>query len=534
MPRNIVVLSDGTGQIGGTGHDTNVYKLFRMLEDRTDDQIVFYDGGLGTDKQKIAGMAFGRGFGENLQQCYKFIFDNYKSGDKIFLFGFSRGAATVRSLASFIHYFGILPSSRPELIQQAYRIYANRKQEPPKPTVDDMRNRSFGGKVAGQTFNTIDKAAYRLSQIRKEDIQAKSEEFVRLHPNQWVTIEFLGVWDTVPDLGIVPFRGFDSLVDRLPSWKHRYHDFKLHPSVRNAYHALSIDDDRLWFFPTIWKECEPEKQKVEQVWFGGSHTDVGGGFWEAGFSDTALEWMVQKALQHGINLYLGSRKYWNFCVAPDATDKYHPAREGLGKIYAYGVRDKIWDQEAVDAFGPPRLHESVLERARRIPSYRPWIITEYPQLSEQYWATHPDRQRRQYIAESYVQYEDWCKKRRAEGQGSLPDVEAWRKLPGNSFEDWLEKNPVCIEEFDGKKFLVELHRPVQVDDQALRDYDRSSIIKLKEDVLNLLRLRAFKMQPEPRRRLFSRKTTMTEPEFEYRVELDKKRWKLEENETSKG
>ncbi len=128
MPKNIIILSDGTGQEGGKGHDTNVYKLFRMLEDRTDRQIVFYDQGLGTNGDRVGGMAFGRGIDRNILQCYRFLFDHYRSGDRIFLFGFSRGAATVRSLASFIHYFGILPTARPELIEQAYRIYKNRKR----------------------------------------------------------------------------------------------------------------------------------------------------------------------------------------------------------------------------------------------------------------------------------------------------------------------------------------------------------------------------------------------------------------------
>src|SRR6266542_4222799 len=105
MPKNIVVLCDGTGQVGGKGHDTNVYKLFRMLEDRTDHQIVFYDEGLGADEQRLTGKVFGTGFTKNILQCYKFIFENYKSGDKLFFCWCSRCAATVRSLASFIHYF---------------------------------------------------------------------------------------------------------------------------------------------------------------------------------------------------------------------------------------------------------------------------------------------------------------------------------------------------------------------------------------------------------------------------------------------
>src|SRR5512138_295588 len=290
MPKNIVVLSDGTGQEGGKGHDTNVYKLFRMLEDRTDRQIVFYDQGLGTNGDRLGGMAFGRGIDTNILQCYRFIFDHYQSGDKIFLFGFSRGAATVRSLASFIHYFGILPASRPELIQQAYNIYKNRKT-----SYQQSVRTSKGASGA----NLVDQLVYSFNDTMHDDLDAaggKSEEFVRLHPNQWVQIEFLGVWDTVPALGLVALPGLNALLDHVPAWKHQYHNFKLRGSVKHACHALSIDDERKWFFPSIWKEYDRQScQKVEQVWFGGSHTDVGGGFWEAGFSDITLEWMVGKA-----------------------------------------------------------------------------------------------------------------------------------------------------------------------------------------------------------------------------------------------
>ena len=118
MSKNIVIFSDGTGQEGGEGHNTNIYKIFNMLEDRTSRQVTFYDRGLGTGWRKISGNAFGAGISKNIKECYQFIFENYESGknnepnDQIYLFGFSRGAATVRSLSGFIHEFGILPKTR--------------------------------------------------------------------------------------------------------------------------------------------------------------------------------------------------------------------------------------------------------------------------------------------------------------------------------------------------------------------------------------------------------------------------------------
>lgn len=375
MVKNIIVLSDGTGQEGGRGHDTNVYKLMRMLEDRTERQIVFYDQGIGTDGRSITGNVAGAGFSENILQCYEFIYDHYNAGDKIFLFGFSRGAATVRSLANFIHYFGILPKSRPELIEQAYDLYKiGREEGAERPDMEKAPPLIAG---ATQIVNTLSET---LS--RGETLNEKARQFVHAHPNQWASIEFLGVWDTVPALGL-PAAVIDTLVNYIPSWKHRFHDFRLHPSVKNAYHALSIDDDRKWFQPTIWDSLNESYQKVEQVWFSGSHTDVGGGFQEAGLSDITLEWMVGKATAHGVKLYMRSIKYWNFCVAPDVTDEIHPPREGAGKIYP--ALRRTWPSRVQETFGTPTIHQSVLDRAELVADYKPWILKEFPDHKVEPW-----------------------------------------------------------------------------------------------------------------------------------------------------
>ena len=348
MSKNIVVLSDGTGQEGGKGHDTNVYKLFRMLEDRTDKQVVFYDEGLGTDWRKFTGNAFGAGFSKNLLQCYQFIFENYNAGDRIYLFGFSRGAATVRSLASFIHYFGILPKSRPELIKKAFKLYRRGQDE-------------VSSDLLKQTYKLFQRG--QVDEV-KDELNKKATEFVHEHPNQWAKIEFLGVWDTVPALGLVALAGLNTFLGKV--LRFNFHSFRLHPSVKNAYHALSIDDDRLWFHPSLWTEKTREEQIVEQVWFSGAHTDVGGGFNEPGLSDITLEWMLDKAISYGLRIYLGSRQYWNFVVAPDPTDLYHPPRAGFGKIFVKGLRNDVWDKQGASAaFGQPIIHSSVLERHTR-------------------------------------------------------------------------------------------------------------------------------------------------------------------------
>ena len=161
--KNIVVFSDGTGQEGGTDHNTNVYKLFNIILNRSPKQISFYDRGIGTGWKKITGNIAGRGFSDNVIDCYKFIFDNFEHGDKIYLFGFSRGAATVRSLTGFIHNFGILPKSREKLIKEAWKIYKIKNDKKRKEAAD---------------------------------------LFISRNKTMWTEIEFLGVWDTVAALGL--------------------------------------------------------------------------------------------------------------------------------------------------------------------------------------------------------------------------------------------------------------------------------------------------------------------------------------------
>ena len=218
-----------------------------MLEDRTGKQVVFYEPRLGTDWRKITGNIFGMGISENIRQCYRFIFDNYEAGDKIYLFGFSRGAATVRSLSGFIHHFGILPQSRPELIKKAYNIYKSLSSD--ETIAEDLRNKP-------------------------------AIEFVEKHHTMWTDIEFMGCFDTVAALGVPQLAVIDSIIDKSPFFKHNFHNFRLSESVIRAFHALAIDDERKTFHPVLWKGQDANKNisgdRVTQVWFCGMHTDVGG------------------------------------------------------------------------------------------------------------------------------------------------------------------------------------------------------------------------------------------------------------------
>lgn len=331
MPKNIVIFSDGTGQEGGEGNNTNVYKLFNMIDDRSSEQVAFYDPGLGTGWRKLTGGVAGAGMSTNILQCYEFIFEHFESGDKIFFMGFSRGAATVRSLSSFIHYFGILPKSRPELIERAYKIYK----------IDDADER-----------------------------KTKAKDFVERHHNMWTRISFLGCYDTVAALG-APFKTMSAILNSIPGLQHKFHNFSLSESVENAYQALAIDDERKTFHPILWDAQIKDYQTIRQVWFAGMHTDVGGGYKEQSLSDIPLAWMTKKAVSHGLLLYPQHK----VAIAENANGHMHDARgSAITKLFRREARS--WPSGRTDK---PVIHESVLERKKNQanddnPPYRPWIV----------------------------------------------------------------------------------------------------------------------------------------------------------------
>ncbi|WP_020680036.1 DUF2235 domain-containing protein [Marinobacterium rhizophilum] len=331
MSKNIVIFSDGTGQEGGKGSNTNIYKLFNMVEDRTSQQISFYDRGLGTGWRKLSGNIGGAGISKNIKECYTFIFENFEAGDQIYLFGFSRGAATVRSLSSFIHYFGIMPKARPELIDNAYKTYR----------IEDEFER-----------------------------ERRASVFLSAHHTMWTKIRFLGCYDAVAALGM-PFKTIDVLISLIPGLKHVFHNFKLSKTVENAYQALAIDDERQIFHPILWDPEILSYQTVKQVWFCGMHTDVGGGYSEQDLSDIPLMWMKDMAVKHGLVIYPQN----TVSIHGDVNGCMHNSR-GKGWTKFYRKKRRFWDSKRADK---PIVHSSVLQRKKSVnnevnPVYKPWIL----------------------------------------------------------------------------------------------------------------------------------------------------------------
>ena len=282
--KRIVIFADGTWNSPEQGGATNVLQMARAVKPEVDnlEQVVFYDWGVGTDRKKIAGGITGAGIDKNIMDCYRFIVHNYNDGDKLFFFGFSRGAYTVRSLAGFIRNCGLLKREHAEQIPTAYRLYRKRgkKSSPNEPQAVKFRQN------------------YAVADI--------------------TPIEFVGVWDTVGALGIpIPFWG--TLGER----EFLFHDTEPSKIIQHARHAVSIDENRQGFEPTLWSE-KPGLDLL-QVWFAGVHSDIGGGYDESGLSNCANQWMLNQATDFGLEF----ESHFIESLHPNPGDKLHNERKGI-------------------------------------------------------------------------------------------------------------------------------------------------------------------------------------------------------------
>lgn len=292
--KRIIILADGTWNSPESNDDTNVVQLARAIKTESNHvkQVVFYDWGVGTDRKKLSGGISGDGIDKNIKDCYRFIVHNYEKGDELFFFGFSRGAFTVRSLGGLIRNFGIIKSKYAHMIPDAYKLYRKRgKSTHP----DNEKSKEFRSK-------------YAIEDISK--------------------IKFIGVWDTVGALGVpLPFWGTLGEDNAL------FHDLRLSSTVEYARHAVSIDENRIDFEPTLWEGNGISDLK--QVWFSGIHSNIGGGYKENGLSDHSLDWMVSEAKAIGLEVdaYLMNQ------ITPNYKDKMHNERKGVYYLRSSFIRN---------------------------------------------------------------------------------------------------------------------------------------------------------------------------------------------------
>ena len=282
--KRIAVFADGTWNSPEKSRATNVLRMARAVKPEAGgrQQVVFYDWGVGTDRKKLSGGITGAGIDKNIMDCYRFLVHNYDDDDQLFFFGFSRGAYTARSLAGFIRNCGILKREHASKIPDAYRLYRKRTR------------------------------ASRPDEL--ESVQFRRDFAVA----NITPIEFVGAWDTVGALGIpVPFWG------TLNEQEFLFHDTEPSKIVQHARHAVSIDENREDFAPVLWSD-KPNVD-IQQVWFAGAHSDIGGGYRERGLSDCASQWMLNEAQAFGLEF----ESHFVDAIKPDPGVKLHNERRGI-------------------------------------------------------------------------------------------------------------------------------------------------------------------------------------------------------------
>jgi uncharacterized protein (DUF2235 family) len=400
--RNIIICCDGTGN-EISENISNVLKLYRCLrktEKTSPRQLVFYDPGVGTlerpdpwhklkqDFNAILGLATGYGLDDNVLAAYAFLVHNYQTGDQIYLFGFSRGAYTVRVLAGLIHKVGLITPEQVNLAGSgliAYKQFSSDEAPALRAKIKSAIDVAAAEDAAPQT--AFDNAA----------------QFARITSSRWPTIRFVGVWDTVASVIVPrPDRFYWPSLEELA--------FTLvNPSVQTFRQAISMDERRCMFRLKKWddpqtfkhnrfNDAHAEPQDILQVWFAGVHADIGGGYpeKESGLSKYPLLWMIDEATKCGltvnqatVNQLAGGvqRKGSPYSyVVPDVRGDLHTSLSGAWWLLEYLPKSasyKEWPArkahfgyyipDAEPRFIPDGaiIHESAILRMDAMPSYRP-------------------------------------------------------------------------------------------------------------------------------------------------------------------
>ena len=323
MTRNLIFISDGTLSSIRSGEETHAGQLYRLLEEQGQrpGQLFDYDRGVqGTGWRKWLNAASGTGINRSILRGYAFLSTRWRPGDRIFLFGFSRGGYAVRSLAGMIGRIG--------LVREGHRG-------------ERRLRRAFG--------------------LYKDGSPDQVEAFANAHCHRDVPIEVVGAWDTVRALGL-PY----PLLSYLAPAATEFHDHALGPHIAHGYHALALDEDRTAFRPILWERSPDWQGRLEQCWFAGAHGDVGGDLRNLGdarpLANIPLAWMLRRAVQHGITLPEG----WEARFPEDPAAPMQGCRRGIARAFLFRHR------RSVNRGDGAIVHLSIAARMKAVASYRPF------------------------------------------------------------------------------------------------------------------------------------------------------------------
>lgn len=314
--KRIIICCDGTWNEPDE-IPTNVTKMVRSIKPVAADgmhQVVFYDQGVGTGGRidKFIGGAFGSGLEKNVLDCYRFLVHNYKLGDEIYCFGFSRGAYTARAFVGLINAVGLLDKDHLDQMKKVYQYY---RTDPDKRPQENYES------------------------------------------NYRPDIYMLGVFDTVGALGAPT-----PLIGKLTRGWVGFFNTQICSLVKYAFHALALDERRAPFSPDLWTGSLDEDQYMEQCWFAGAHSDIGGGYSECGLSDITLDWMVSKARRLGLEF---NQHYLDTQLKPDLHmqphDSFSLAFKLLAKVKQGEQLRRIYGESDATPINVS-VHDSVYQR----------------------------------------------------------------------------------------------------------------------------------------------------------------------------
>lgn len=365
MPKNICIFSDGTGQGGSARRqdNTNVWKLFRVCEGFEPRQVCSYDAGLGAPDANWTRWAYnlvsqttGLGISRNIKDCYNFLLEIYEDGDQIYLFGFSRGAYTVRSLGGVLKLCGV-----PRGVAGKDRAASERRKVLVEEAVQDVY-KTYGDDEAKKAERRERGAAFRAKTDAAEAVP-----------------HFIGVWDTVRALGGPGSSG-------LVWWRRAFHDATLDDRVPYARQALSIDENRETFAPEISEVTKADVAvgRIKQCRFLGVHADVGGGYGDdPRLSELALDCMVSEAtsLPDGISLLVDPAKLPT--VGPDHAFALQHDERFPQSFFREGTREKWYADPwlacatLADPSVKARIGAAGVPTLRGTTAYRPWALSRY-------------------------------------------------------------------------------------------------------------------------------------------------------------
>jgi Uncharacterized alpha/beta hydrolase domain (DUF2235) len=356
--KRLAIFLDGTWN--SIDSNTNVWRMRALCAGKSKDgkpQLIYYEVGV----NGFLGGVFGQGLDENIRLAYEWLIENYNDGDEIFIFGFSRGAFTARSLAGLVALEGILKAGSPVGLTQLFARYQKGNEQ----SIWTLKDKE----TSGDTNKLTD------------------EEKWLLKYSQPAKVKVVGVWDTVGSVGVVAGN-----IPHISRSQFDYLQTGLFIPIQNGYHALAIDEHRGDFAPTLWTVRHPKDRvgppprllaNVEQRWFVGAHANVGGGYQNDLLNQAPLSWLMQKAVSHGLSFRSEVTLDGDALKAP-IIDSYHSFGEGLYAIVSPALYRSIGPEPDVRENGThtnvnETIDVSVFQRWRADPKYRPRNLVEWAQ-----------------------------------------------------------------------------------------------------------------------------------------------------------